>query len=128
MIGVYVLFWFGMPILAILNAAIRKKVYKKSVGELAAHQISTLTLIILIGIYTWLISIGWKLESTGQAFIVGTIWIALTVSFELIFGRFVMKNPWKRLLHDYNIFKGRVWILMLLWTLIVPLVVNYIYL
>jgi len=127
MAGIYVIFWFGMPILAILNAAIREKAYKKSVGELAAHQISTVTLIIFIGIYTWLISLGWKLESTGQAFIVGIIWLVLTVSFEFIFGRLVMKHPWERLFHDYNIFKGRIWILILIWTLFVPLVVNYLY-
>ena len=127
MIGVYTLFWFGMPLLAILNATVREKVYKNALGELAAHQLSTATLIIIIGIYTWLISLGWKLESAGQALIVGGIWIGLTVSFEFGFGRLVMKHTWERLLHDYNIMEGRVWILVLLWTLLAPLTINLIY-
>ena len=127
MTGIYALFWLGMPLLAILNAVVREKAYKNTLGELAAHQLSTATLIILIGIYTWLISLGWKLESTGQALTAGGIWLVLTVSFEFIFGRLVMKHPWERLFHDYNILEGRVWILALIWTLLAPLTLYIIY-
>ena len=127
MIGIYTLFWLGMPLLAILNAIVREKVYKNALGELAAHQLSTVILIILIGIYVWLINLSWKLESAGQALIIGGIWLGLTVSFEFGFGRLVMKHSWKRLLHDYNIMKGRVWILVLLWTLLSPLVINFVH-
>lgn len=127
MIGIYALFWLGMPVVAILNAIIREKVYKDTLGELAAHQLSTLTLMILIGVYTWLISLGWKLESVGQALIIGAIWLVLTVSFEFSFGRLVMKHPWERLFNDYNILKGRVWVLALVWTLLAPLAINSIY-
>ena len=128
MIVIYALFWLGMPIAAILNAVIREKVYKDSLGELASHQLSTVTLIILIGIYTWLVILGWKLESAGEALVVGGIWLVLTIAFEFGFGRLVMKHPWERLFHDYNIFKGRIWILILIWTSLAPLAVNYIYL
>ena len=127
MIGIYSLFWLGMPLLAILNATVREKSYKNALGELVAHQISTGILIILIGIYTWLISLGWKLEATSQALIVGCIWLGLTVSFEFGFGRLVMKHSWEHLLHDYNILVGRIWILVLLWTLLAPLTLNFIY-
>jgi hypothetical protein len=126
-IGIYTLFWLGMPLVAILNAVIREKVYKNTVGELAAHQLSTVTLIILIGIYTWLVSLGWKLESVAQALIVGVIWLVLTISFEFGFGRLVMKHTWERLFNDYNVLKGRIWILVLVWTLLAPLVINSIY-
>ena len=126
MIGIYVLFWLGMPLLAILNAIVREKVYKNAIGELAAHQLSTAILIVLIGIYTWLISLGWRPETAAQAFIIGGVWLVLTVSFEFGFGRLVMKHSWKRLLHDYNILKGCVWILVLLWTLLAPLTINLI--
>jgi hypothetical protein len=127
MIGIYTLFWLCMPLLAILNAIAREKVYKNALGELAAHQLSTATLIICIGIYTWLISLGWKLGSAGHALIVGGIWLGLTVCFEFGFGRLVMKHPWERLFHDYNILKGRVWILVLLWTLLAPVTLYFIY-
>jgi hypothetical protein len=127
MIGIYALFWLGMPVMAILNAIIREKVYKDTLGELASHQLSTITLIIFIGVYTWLVSLGWKIESARQAFTVGGIWLVLTVCFEFSFGRLVMKHPWGRLFHDYNIIKGRVWILVLVWTLLAPLAINSVY-
>jgi hypothetical protein len=31
-----------------------------------------------------------------------------------------MKHPWTRLLHDYNILEGRVWVLVLVWITIAP--------
>lgn len=125
MVAIYALFWLGMPPLAILNAIAREKIYKDYLGELAAHQLSTVTLMILIGIYTWLVSLGWQLESAGQSLAAGSIWLALTVAFEFGFGRLVMKHPWQRLFNDYNILRGRVWIAVLVWILLAPLVVNY---
>jgi hypothetical protein len=98
--------------LAILNAALRDLFYKKALGELLAHQVSTISLIVLIGIYTWLFSFVWKLQSTGQALIIGLIWVTLTVAFEFIFGHFVMKHSWVKLFHDYNILQGRIWLLI----------------
>ena len=127
MIGIYTLFWFGMPLVAILNAVIREKIYRNTLGELMAHQLSTVTLIILIGIYTYLISIGWKLESTKQSLIVGGIWLVLTISFEFGFGHLAMKHPWERLFQDYNIFKGRTWILVPICTMLAPLMINFTY-
>ena len=39
---IYTASWLSMVILAILNGAIREKVYGKFMGELTAHQLSTL--------------------------------------------------------------------------------------
>ena len=41
----YLLAWLPMMIIAIGNGALREFVYKRFVGELAAHRISTFTLI-----------------------------------------------------------------------------------
>jgi hypothetical protein len=119
----YTVAWIFLVIVAITNAAIREAGYKKFLGELAAHQLSSLTAIILFGLCVWLLSLRWKLQSSAQALTVGLIWLVLTVAFEFSFGHFVMKNPWSRLLHDYNILEGRVWILVLVWILLAPLVV-----
>jgi hypothetical protein len=42
----YTITWLSMVILAIIDTVIRDKVYKETVGELRAHQISTFTGII----------------------------------------------------------------------------------
>ena len=120
MLWKYTLLWFGLPVLAILNAVIRDLFYKKALGELLAHQVSTISLIVLIGIYAWLFGFVWRLQFTGQALIIGLIWAALTIAFEFIFGHFVMKHAWAELFHDYNILEGRIWLLIPLWTALAP--------
>jgi hypothetical protein len=37
------------------------------------------------------------------------------VGFEFLVGHYVMGYPWIRLFHDYNIFAGRLWVVLLLW-------------
>ena len=122
MILKYTVSWIGMVIIAIMNGVIRDAVYGKSLGELTAHQISTFTLIILSGLYLWLLGLTLNITSPGQAITIGLIWLALTVAFEFLFGHYVMKHPWTRLLHDYNILKGRIWVLVLIWITIAPYV------
>ena len=52
---------------------------------------------------------------------VGTVWVALTVAFEFVAGHYVFGNSWERLIADYNVFRGRIWILVLLMNLFAPL-------
>jgi hypothetical protein len=33
-----------------------------------------------------------------------------------------MGHPWKRLFHDYNLLRGRLWVLILIWTGVAPYV------
>ncbi len=118
----YVLAWLILLIVAIINGAIREVVYKNSLGELRAHQASTLSGIILFAIIVWGLSRLWPLHSAKQAWTVGFIWLMLTVVFEFLFGHFAMGHPWSKLLNDYNIFEGRVWLLVLIWTTVAPYV------
>jgi hypothetical protein len=118
----YTLAWFILLVAAIINGAIREAVYKNSLGDLRAHQVSTLTGLTLFGVIVWGLSRWWPLQSAKQAWTVGLIWLATTIAFEFLFGHFVMGHPWSKLLHDYNIFAGRVWLLVLIWTTIAPYV------
>ncbi|NUM76282.1 hypothetical protein HUU40_18110 [candidate division KSB1 bacterium] len=118
----YTLAWLILMVTAIINGAIRESVYKNSLGELHAHQLSTLTGIILFGVIIWSLSRLWPLASAKQAWTVGLIWLAMTIAFEFLFGHFVAGHPWSTLLQDYNIFAGRVWPLVLIWTTIAPYV------
>jgi hypothetical protein len=119
----YSLSWIILMLAAIANGAVREFVYRPAVGELLAHQISTLTAIILFGAIVWLLERIWPLNS-GQAVQVGIIWLFMTVVFEFGFGHFVAGHPWEKLLHDYNLAAGRVWIFVLLWVVLVPYVVH----
>lgn len=124
MLWKYALLWLVLAILGVANGTVRNFFYADFLGDLRAHQLSTVTLIILIGVFTWVFNLVWRIESTRQALLIGAIWLALTVIFEFGFGHFVMGHPWSRLFFDYNIFEGRIWILVLVWTLLAPLAIR----
>ena len=117
---IYAVSWLGMVVLAIVNGAIREKLYGPFMRELSAHQLSTLIGIILFGIYIWILTGIFHIESSKQALIIGCMWLIMTITFEFIFGHFVIGHTWEKLFHDYNLIKGRVWILVLIWTTIAP--------
>jgi hypothetical protein len=121
----YVIAWLPMLIIAIFNATIRETTYGKKMGELTAHQISTVTGIILFTLYIWGVTSFWPLTSIKESIIIGLIWLFLTVTFEFSFGHFVAKKSWGTLLSDYNIFQGRIWILILITITIEPIIFYY---
>jgi hypothetical protein len=116
------LFWFGLLILAIINGTIRDYTYLKSLGEYRAHQLSTITLLILMSIYCLIIFSNWRLTSSNEAITVGIIWLLLTLAFEFLFGHFVGGHSWEKLIAQYNIFSGNLWVLIVIWTALLPLV------
>jgi hypothetical protein len=120
---IYTLAWFGLMIVAILNGTLRTFGFAKVMPELRAHQLSCFTGILFIGLAVWLLGKKWAIGSKSEAILIGFIWLIMTILFEFGFGHFVMKHPWSRLLHDYRIDEGRLWILVLIWTAIVPFVV-----
>ncbi|MGB9713984.1 MAG: hypothetical protein ACPLZC_03275 [Candidatus Bathyarchaeales archaeon] len=120
-IGVWLLFM----VLAIINAVIRNEVYKPVVGDLAAHQISSIIFMAVILVVTHAILRISNLElSDFKAFFMGTIWLISTITFEFIAGHYVFGNPWEKLLADYNLFEGRIWSLVLLIILLAPYIAN----
>ena len=119
--------WFLFMILAIINAGIRNGVYKPIVGDLTAHQISTLIFAIVIFVVTYLILRFSDLNlSDSQALFIGITWVILTIGFEFIAGHYAFGNSWEKLLADYNILNGRIWSLVLLIEFIAPLLSNFI--
>ena len=117
---IYAVSWLGMVILAILNGAIREKAYGQFMRELSAHQLSSFTGLVLFGVYIWVLTGLFRIESSRQALLIGGMWLIMTVVFEFIFGHFVMGHPWNKFFNDYNIPEGRVWSLVLIWTAVAP--------
>lgn len=116
----YLLSWVPMVPIAIINALIREELLARYLSELHAHQVSTFTGVILFGIYIWLLFRVWEIGSGRRAITVGLVWLVLTVSFEFIFGHFVVGHPWSRLFSDYNISAGRVWVIIPIWITAAP--------
>jgi len=118
----YVLAWIPMVLIAIANGALREATYGKLMSELQAHQISTLSGLLLFSAYIWIVIRTWRPDTSKQAITVGLIWLVLTVAFEFLFGHYVVGHPWSKLLYDYNVFSGRVWVVVLIWVTVAPYV------
>ncbi len=117
--------WVLIIPVAILNGAIRNLIYQPHVGPLLAHQISSFTGSAAIITLTYFMLKDYVVNvSVGQLLLIGLLWVGLTIIFEFGFGHFVMKQPWEKLLADYNIFKGRLWVMVLLVTFLAPVLVK----
>lgn len=115
----YLLLWLPMLVIAIGNGALRELLIKKYVNDHTAHQISTVTLLLLFALYIFMIIKKFPPASSSQALLIGFTWLLLTLVFEFGFG-LAGGNPFQSLLGEYNLFKGKLWILVPLWVTIAP--------
>lgn len=112
--------WLVLLALAVVNGGVREAVVVPRLGETLAHAISSVTLSATILIVSWF-TIEWiRPTSASQAWRVGAQWLALTLAFEFLVGHYVLGSPWSRLWADYNVLKGRLWILVLVTTVSAP--------
>ena len=44
----------------------------------------------------------------------GVIWLVLTIASEFLFGHYIARHSWTRLLADYDLSSGRLWSLVLI--------------
>ncbi|MCK4339483.1 MAG: hypothetical protein KAW87_05810 [Candidatus Cloacimonetes bacterium] len=119
--------WFIFIIAAILNGVLRNSFIAPKVGEHAGHVISTIILIcvILLGTYLFISNLNINYTKT-DLLLVGAFWLILTILFEFIFGHYVIGHSWSKLFADYNILKGRVWSFVLLITFIAPYLMGFV--
>ncbi len=111
--------WFALLVVAVANGALRQLVLVRGVGELAAHQLSCATGIVLLGAAAYLLTRRWRITAPGEAWAVGTLWLVLTTAFETAMG--VARGvSWRRILADYAVWNGRLWPFVLLWILVLP--------
>ncbi len=114
------LIWLILVLLAIANGVVRTVLITPYLGEHAGHVVSTVTLCALIFLVS-LFSIRWiGPKRSRDVFVVGTLWVLLTVAFEFLAGHYLFGNPWEKLLADYNVLSGRVWVLVLVTTFVSP--------
>jgi len=114
------LVWLALCAVAVANGTFRQFLLIPRVGPAAGHVLSSLSLSALVLLVAWL-SIRWiGPVSAGQAWTVGAVWLIATIAFEFGAGHYLFGNPWSKLLADYDVRQGRVWVLVLLATAIAP--------
>ena len=113
--------WFVLLILAVVNGGVRDTWLSPWLGDTLGRALSTLTLSALILLSTWL-TIGWMQPRTvAAALTIGVLWLALTLGFEFLVGHYGFGKPWQELLADYDVRRGRIWVIVLPVTLVAPL-------
>lgn len=121
MIGRTFVIWLVLLVLAILNGAFREAVINPRLGTTAGHVVSTLLLSAAIALLARL-SLGWiGARTPADGAVVGVVWLVLTVAFEFLAGHYLFGDSWEKLLADYNILAGRVWVAVPLATLLAPI-------
>ena len=114
------LIWSGLLAVAIGNGAFRESVLLPKLGLGLARAVSTVMLSTLIAGLGWA-STPWIGPATLQdAWIIGVLWVTLTLAFEFLGGHFLFGKPWRELLADYNLLAGRTWVMVLIVTLMTP--------
>jgi Na+-transporting NADH:ubiquinone oxidoreductase subunit NqrB len=115
-----VLIWLLMAVLAVLNGITRNALITPRAGDHAAHVFSTFTLCAVLFLVA-LATIRWVgPDSARQALAIGVLWLAMTIAFEFVAGHYLFGNSWAKLFADYNLMRGRIWVLVLVTTLLSP--------
>ena len=115
-----VLIWLCIVPVAIVNGTIRDLLVVPYLGDQIARAISCLTLAGATFLIAWM-SIRWMGPiDEFEAWVIGLVWLGLTLAFEFLVGHYAFVTPWEALLADYNILEGRLWILVLAAALSAP--------
>ncbi len=120
-------FWFVLLVLTLINATIREAGYKPILEPyigLWAHQISSLT-----GILLFFIAIYFFLKRNNNynkkdLIFMGIIWFVMTIAFETLMNVFMRNLNFKQVLQTYYFWQGEIWVFVLLSLLILPFVVD----
>jgi hypothetical protein len=112
--------WPGGAAIGIANGIAREVTYGERMTEQRAHQVSVATAIAAFAAYFRQLQRRWPIQNANDAAAIGAVWLALTVLFEFSFGRLAAKQSWRELLTDYNLRRGRLWPLVLVWLAIGP--------
>jgi hypothetical protein len=98
--------WLVIIAVETVHGILRTLLLVPMMGDFPARQISVFTGSLLIFGVT-LLFINWiAARTTLQLLMVGTIWVLLTILFEITLGRLVLDLSWDRITEDYDITSG----------------------
>ena len=112
-------FWFVLLAVAVAMGAARDAWLAPSVGDFRAHQLETVCgcavfALLIVGFVR-------RVRATrAQAWRVGLGWTVATIAFEFLFFGLVMRRPLADLVAAYALWRGELWPLLLLTTLLAP--------
>ncbi len=118
--------WLGMAVIAIANGYIGNTYVTPRLGDYGNHVYKTLFMISVSFLFSWLYANATRGETwLASALFVSCFWLGLTILFEFVFGHYVLRNSWEVLIADYRIWRGRLWLLVLISDAIAPVTIAW---
>jgi hypothetical protein len=112
--------WVVLMLVETLQGLWRVKVLAIWIGEAAAREVSIFTGSLVILLITFA-CIGWISARSARTLLLGLTWVALTVVYEFVLGRFVFHQTWSDIASDFDLLHGRLLPIGLLILLFSPL-------
>ena len=117
------LIWILIACGEILNGNFRVRFLQKRFGQKRAKQMSFISGSIIIFIICWF-SLPWINPSTiDDCFIIGLIWMILMACVDIYFGRYVFHYKWETILDDFDLRKGNLLSLGMIFLFFCPSIV-----
>lgn len=113
--------WLCMLVTAFLNGALRELLIVRLAGEQVGHVLSVVLLSGAIVGITYLFVRALEPLPASTLLGIGLCWLTLSLLFEFGFFHYAIHEPWDKLWADYNIFRGRLLVVVWLTTLFAPL-------
>ena len=114
--------WVILAVSAIVVATFRNGVLLPPFGEQTAHQLGTVMFLVVQFIIIFFFIKKFKIKDIKTLLRIGLFWITLTMLFEFCFGHYVIGHPWEKLFADYNLFNGRLWLIVLINNIAAPII------
>jgi hypothetical protein len=112
--------WLVLMVVETIHGIARTLWLVPRVGDLRARQVGVFSgSVLLLGVAA--VAAPWlRADTPPRQFGVGSLWVALTLLFEIGVGRLVLRLSWDRLASDYDVRKGGLMPLGLVALLLAP--------
>jgi hypothetical protein len=112
--------WILIILVESVHGTLRQLFLAPAIGDFHARQVAVFSGIALIFLIAAL-TIRWvAVRNFSESLLVGALWVALTVAFEVALGRVILGYDWSRILEDYDLSRGGLMGLGLLAMLFTP--------
>jgi hypothetical protein len=112
--------WLAILLIAIINGTMREKALIPGLGTFQGLIASGIILSCCIFLLAFL-AVPWYGRLTPSNYwLIGSLWLSLTLVFEFGFGRFVQQKAWAELLQAYTFKDGNIWPIVLVITFVSP--------
>lgn len=98
--------WLLLMLVETLHGTARILLLVPLTGDFRARQITVFTGALLIFCITTLFIKRIAPASIRQCMLIGLLWIALTITFEVTLGLYAFNMSWQRIIEDYNLLQG----------------------